>query len=386
MNKCRLLTPIILAVLASCSPKESAENTQAYSIELSYELDTIMVDAGDHFFYVQNNLGISDIDAKNNLLYNFNTDDFSMEVIDLEQRKLKAIIPYEKEGPNGIGGSFIFNVMHLDDGSTIFFDYLSLSHIDSTGQKIDSYKFNQGSFSGDSMAANEEIENYSLVSEDGKTFYGFYGEQSFEGKTAGIATINLEKNSLKLFPTNFLDFTYDFGISLEMDGNGVAQFPERNYLHSHDGKVLITSTAKNEIWIYDPKTDSLTSKIYESQITSNNKKGNFPSRASGNEEWTAAILEKRKEVTFGGLLYDPDENIFWRLSKEMDRMTASDSVIYKTVLTAFDEDLNQLGEVKLPNEYNSYLKPFMVEGQLWEFLNVEDEIAFVRLKPSYGKD
>lgn len=49
MNKIKLLTPIILAVLASCGTKESVENTEATSIDFSYDLDTVMVDAGDEF-------------------------------------------------------------------------------------------------------------------------------------------------------------------------------------------------------------------------------------------------------------------------------------------------------------------------------------------------
>lgn len=380
MNKFSIL--IVAILFAGCSSDKKSDKTTTSELDISYSIDTVLVDAGDHLFFVQYGLGLSNVDTKNNLLYNYNPDQFTIEVIDLDKLEFKEEENYEKEGPNGIGGGYTFRIQKLDDGSTYFYDYMGIHHISAAGEKIESYRFNQDSFSGDSLAGNEEIEIHSLVTQDGNSFYGFYGEQTYDGETHGLTVIDIGNQTIKLFPTDFLDFTYAFDISFEQNGNGLAKYPERNNVHIHKGLVLITSSAKNEIWTYDPKTDSLTSKTYESQLTSNTKKGQFPRMTGSNEEWSTASKEKGKEVNFGGLIFDPQTSIFWRFSKEMDRLTASDSVVYKTVLTAFDEDLNQLGEKQLPTDYASNLRPFLLDGQFWEFLNVDDEVAFIRLKPA----
>jgi hypothetical protein len=161
---------------------------------------------------------------------------------------------------------------------------------------------------------------------------------------------------------------------------------EQTRLNLINDQLLISTSAKNAIWKYDIQTDSLTEKAYESTLTSNIKKGNFPRQTSSREELNSAREEKSKEVTFGDVIYDKDRKIFWRFSKEMDRLAANDSIVYKTILTAFDEELNQLGEERILGNYITDLSPYLVDGQFWHFLNLEDEVAFVRLKPTITYD
>ena len=68
----------------------------------------------------------------------------------------------------------------------------------------------------------------------------------------------------------------------------------------------------------------------------------------------------------------------------MDRMIA-DSVITKDVVTFFDTDYTMLKEQKLENFTNSGTR-FFKDGMLYSFLNVDDELAFVRLKPNLEYD
>ncbi|WP_057936868.1 DUF4221 family protein [Algoriphagus resistens] len=72
MNKTLLLFLLLLAVSVSCASKESAENTAATnSIEFSYEVDTVMVDAGDEFIYVNRKLSSSGLSPDGKYLYSF---------------------------------------------------------------------------------------------------------------------------------------------------------------------------------------------------------------------------------------------------------------------------------------------------------------------------
>ncbi|MFC3416450.1 DUF4221 family protein [Algoriphagus hitonicola] len=372
------------ALLFSCAG-ESEKSSDSGNLEISYELDTVMVDAGDHFFFVQFGLSMSDVDKSRKLLYNFNNQEMVMEIIDLENLKLKEVRQYEKEGPNGIGGGFIMRVQVLPDESVVFYDFNGIHHVAQSGEKIATYQLGEIEWEGANLPEGEEIDVSSLDTKDGKTFYGFFGTQGFDSKNSGIAQFNVIEKSLKLLPSGFLQFTSAYDISFSMDGRGAAKFPEQNRIRVVNDKILIMTSAKNELWQWDLAQDSLVSHTYTSQLTSNSKKGNFPIQVNSNEEWSAAIKEKNKEVNFGMLVQAPDQDKFWRYHKEMDRMTAGDTIIYKNVLSAFDQELNQLGEAALPEKFKNADPVFYLDGRLWHFLNIDDEVAFVRVKPNISE-
>jgi hypothetical protein len=68
----------------------------------------------------------------------------------------------------------------------------------------------------------------------------------------------------------------------------------------------------------------------------------------------------------------------------MDRMKG-DTIVFKTVLTAFDPDFNQLHEELLPSDFILPRKYFARKGMIYLFLNIDDELAFVRLKPNFNR-
>ncbi|SDC72479.1 protein of unknown function [Algoriphagus faecimaris] len=384
MNNFKALIFLVIAGAIACSSPKNEKNGNS-DMEISYEIDTVMVDAGDHFFFVRFGLGMSDVDKSRKLLYNFNNQDMKMEIIDLESLSLKEVREYEKEGPNGIGGGFIMRVQVLPDESVLFYDFVGIHHVAKSGEKVTTYKLGEIEWEGDSLSEEEQIDVSSLATKDGKTFYGFYGAQGFDSKTEGIAQFNVVDKSLKLLPSDFLEFISAYDISLQMDGGGMAKSGERKSISITDEKVLIMTSAKNQLWQWDLELDSLVSYPYESQLTSNSKKGNYPVQAGSMEEFRAAITEKNKEVNFGMLVHAPDQDKFWRYHREMERMTAGDTIIYKNVLTAFDVELNQLGEKALPEKFKNTDPVFYLDGMLWQFLNIDDEVAFVRVKPTISE-
>lgn len=382
MNKNVLL--ILIIALAGCSSGESSKS-ETDDFQFSLQVDTVMVDAGEHLFFVQMGLGFSDIDAENKLLYNLNTINHSVEVIDLAQLNLKKVIQYQADGPDGMGGGFIMKINQTPDGQTILFDIMNIKRMDAEGHKLGEIKLEEEVWKGDELKPGETVNLSSLSTKDGKIFYGLFGISGPTTKTEGLVLLNTADQSRKLIRTDFLDFLNQYAIGMELNGRNM-KLPEQTRLNLIDEQLLITTSAKNAIWKYDIQADSLTEKTFESTITSNVKKGNFPMQTASMEEFRNAQKEKSKEVTFGEIIYDQDREIFWRFSKEMERLSANDSIVYKMVLTAFDKDLNQLGEKRLPEAYDNDLSPYLVDGQFWQFLNVEDEVAFVRLKPTFDNE
>src|SRR5690606_15334176 len=118
---------------------------------------------------------------------------------------------------------------------------------------------------------------------------------------------------------------------------------------------------------------------YSSKYTSQEAQGNYANRSDSAKEFAEITKEKSKEVNDGKLFFDDENDVYWRFSKEMDRMKG-DTVMYKTVLTAFDYMSNQLHEVLLPKDFTLPSKYFVREGMIYTFLNIADEAAVVRLK------
>ena len=92
-------------------------------------------------------------------------------------------------------------------------------------------------------------------------------------------------------------------------------------------------------------------------------------------------MEKVKEIHFLKFHYDDQNEKFWRFSTSLDRMIG-DSATYDIVLTIFDKDLAQLHEEKVEFSEKGSLT-FFKDGALYSYINLEDELGFVRIKPTY---
>ncbi|NHE58879.1 hypothetical protein [Cyclobacterium plantarum] len=51
----------------------------------------------------------------------------------------------------------------------------------------------------------------------------------------------------------------------------------------------------------------------------------------------------------------------------------------KVYLTAFDKDLNMLGEILVPQLRKKPARHFAKDGKIWIYEKMEDEMGFVRL-------
>ncbi len=71
--------------------------------------------------------------------------------------------------------------------------------------------------------------------------------------------------------------------------------------------------------------------------------------------------------------------MIWRISSDFDHMEG-EKMVRNYYFTFFDLELNQLGEFQL-EYWNMAGKPFIKDGNYYQFVNIEDEMAFIRLKP-----
>ena len=379
MKKLFYLT--VFASLLACGEK-NPDSEKASSIELTYEIDTVMVDAGEHFFFLNWGLGIADVSADRKLLYNLNPQTLVLEVVDLDGLALKETIQLEKEGPNGVGGGFVSRLQVLENGNLMLFDFNKIIEINPAGDLLKSYEFNANTLTGYEFGETDKVSYSGLFSPDGKIYVGEMVDDDFKAPSKGLALINIENMELKFVATDASSKLDEFRIMLEMDtegGTSSMSMGESVFIRFMEDQLVVSNSALNEAYIYNIVSDTLVYKTFEATLTGNERIKNFPNQVDSREALFEASKEKQKQVRFGPMIPQTEENLIWRFSTDMDRMIA-DSVVSKDVVTLFDTDFNMLEEQTLENFTNSSSQ-FFKDGMLYSYLNINDEMAFVRLKP-----
>lgn len=379
MNKYLYL--LIAITFASCSSEKNSQEENESAIDFTYSLDTVMVDAGDKFIYLNRNLNSSGETHDGKYLYNFDPVTIALQVIDLENLVLEKSIPLELEGPDGIGSESISKVFVTADGDIVLSDDFTISVMDKEGNKSFGFQYGNHDFEGLSLPEGKEIQSNGTVSKDGNTLLALYGEFKLDKLEDGLAIFDLENKRFHFKPMDIFKELEEHITVLMINDNGVSGTYIPIYLQLKGDSLIYSNSAKNEIYFLNLKTDSLTHKIYQSLYTSTAAQGKYPKRTESKEEYREIGKERSKEVNYGSLFFDDQNNVYWRFSKEMDTMKG-DKIVFKSVLTAFDTSFNQIHEELLPSDFNFPYKNFTRQGMIYTFLNINDELAFVRLKPT----
>jgi hypothetical protein len=376
----------ILFTLGCNNPNSTLENTAivpANGFELTYSIDTVMIDAGEDFVYLNSQLQISDISSDRKTLYNFNPVSYEIEVIDLDQEMLVKKIALEKEGPNSIPNSYFYRLQLAEEAQEFLLH--TTSHIyrtDLQGNLISSYSFMNDSKS-DFRYPDENIINLQgYDSEDGKYFYSYYTDTLPDRTRKGIVRFNFDQKRMDFSPQDFLQWANDFDIYYsEPESSRKGEYPEMSGITLFGDSVVFSISSVNKVWVYNFETDLIQEYSFESQLTDNEKEGNYPKRVKTLEEFREAAKLKGKEVHFFSLKYDSENNRYQRITKQFDGTYSDENPNFISVLTVFDKNLNPLLEQRLsdPGFFPNGMS-FIKDGTYYSYLNIDDEMAFVRLK------
>lgn len=379
----------ILFLLGCNEPKSTLENTAkvpANTFELTYSIDTVMIDAGEDFVYLNSQLQISDISLDKKFLYNFNPVSYEIEVIDLDQEMLVKKIALEKEGPNSIPNSYFYRLQLAEEAQEFLFH--TTSHIyrtDLEGKLISSYRFMNDSKSDFRFPEENIVNLQGYDSEDGSYFYSYYTDTLPDRTRKGIVRFNFDQKSMDFSPQDFLKWANEFDIYYrEPEGRyNKGEYPEMSGITLFGDSVVFSISSVNKVWVYNFETDLTQEYSFESQLTQNEKEGNYPKRVKTLEEFREAAKLKGKEVHFFSVKYDSENNRYLRITKQFDGTYSDEDPNFISVLTVFDESLNPLHEQRLSDPgFFPYGMSFIKDGTYYSYLNIDDEMAFVRLKPT----
>ena len=382
----------LLLMLASCEEKPvEIQLAQAnVSPQFNYVLDTVFIDAGKEQIYLEMDLSMSDFSGREGMLYNLTPETGRVELINMETLKLDSVINYKINGPNSVRQYFPFGLKKTLFGNTFFKEYKVIHKVNSEGKKLDSYELNNRELSGDRLPFDTEIDGLGEIATDGSYLASFYGNFKIGGNVLGIAKINFKDRSLKLVPIDFWEELKNYTITVDYDIGKRNSSPELKFLLLNGPDIILSTSASNELWYYDSESGTVVNKKYHSQITADKKSGRYRQDITDQRLFMYWVKRKNDEVTFGPLLKDQKAQRFYRYSRELDKKDPQKPK-YVYVLTVFDETLEQIYEQKLHNSIpiiGKYFeeKTFVHNGSIYSYLKKENQLAFIRLKPSFENE
>lgn len=371
----RIIPILFLFAFASCGKKSNSENSESENIleNLTYSVDTLVIDSGQEIMAIAAGFftPFAPTQDKSQLLV-FESSSSTLDLVDLEENKLIRKIPYEKEGPNGVG-TYVQTLQSLSDSNFFLHSNEKIGIYDYAGQQVKNLKITPSGIDHSISENYYSLYQNTKITLDQKFLTSFPGEMMNEKKEMMI--MNIDKEEAKLIGLPEMDISSKFRAVYMESGGGM--YVEPYQVTEHGGKLYITCGTISSVYEYDPQTDSLRFIPVNHTITPNSKSGEIINTPNSGDEWWSEYRKIVGQITYQNLIWDESRGIFLRLGRKIalgeTRQDPSSSELF---LYANDSNLKVLGETKLEGLDESPRIYFFKEGKLYSYVNVEDELGF----------
>lgn len=372
----KFLVIYLCSCLIGCGEKEKFGNQGITNLEFS--LDTVMIDPGNELLYLNAGLRMASLEAERDYLYNFNLSDHTIEKINLNSRKLEDKLAFEKEGPDGVG-DMVYRMDLISDELVAFLGYVKVGIFDLKGRKVAEFPIAEIDFDGDRLIKGERFEFLNTYMFDPQKMVGLI--RNAREKSFSLGVLDSGFRHLKKTPIP-LDALENFRFVLSSPSRVQMSFPSAN-ISKHKGNYVITNEVNNTILLYDADLDTLKKINYQPMLTEDRKKGKYNQVTETEEEFKIETQSVQQEISFMAPVWDEKNNRFYRFSHKAVNIAspAIKEEVYKSsvYLTVFDADFNVIAESLVEDLTKPPGFHFVKDGMLWLFVNLEDELGFVRL-------
>jgi hypothetical protein len=168
------------------------------------------------------------------------------------------------------------------------------------------------------------------------------------------------------------------------DGENSAYYEAESYLEVVESGVLFGAEIGREFYHYDPEADTIRIISHASRFLE------AENGARGQDFQSVGEFSKFYQLYAEGPhyflpIYDSKNKRYWRLfysnyfdggEKKGPFPRPAGTEVY---LALYDDQFNLIQEAKLPFLSQTPLRHFIKDGMLWLFVNLEDEMGFIRL-------
>ncbi|SFT76418.1 protein of unknown function [Algoriphagus locisalis] len=375
----KLLTISLLALLAACGGKESDSTEQKNILEnLTYTVDTVVVDAGEDFINLGFGLGSFDLTSDKSQLLFFQSKPLMLVTADLDELKILSKAEFETEGPNSVG-AYTRGLKVGPSGEIFIKGYNGQGIFTPDGAMTENLRFFPEGLDPD--YANDFIKVY------GGGIYDF-GSNKFYTQPYGeieklneLWVIDPVSKSFKSYPIPKMKSVRDSEITLTQksdQGTTMNYFGPSAYMDMENGQLLISAGTMSGVYTLDLEADSVKF-IDITHQTVPNEWNITVMNESSNE---AGFMEDRRKIAeqlnFMDFKWDETRQMYLRFGKKtFFGENRADPPTYELYLFAYDKDFNVLGETKLESIKTIPISYFFKDGKLYSYVNVDDELGFV---------
>ncbi|WP_268033402.1 DUF4221 family protein [Algoriphagus sp. PAP.12] len=373
MKKITIL--FLLSALFSCGENEDHSSSNIFE-NLTFSVDTVLVDAGEDFFNLNYGIGSSDVNEDKSELMFFENSPHKLVRVDLDQLKLKSKTEFEEEGPNGIGP--YLTGFELGPNQLFIQSYTTMALFDMQGKLIKDLKIVPEGIDPD-LAGD-------YVALFGNAIYDFqvnkiFTQPSFEKSGEyGLYVTDPNAKTTVSYPIPKMKIVDDLSGTFQTKSGEYTNFyyySTPKYTTSLPGKLIISCAPMSGIYLFDKETNQMEFKDIQHQSVPNVMQVDIDNNPTSED----AVKENRRklgeQLNYQSILWDESRDMFWRFGKKtFQGAEKGDPNTYEFYLFAYDQDFNVLGETKLKDLENEPRNYFFKDGKLWSYVNVEDELGF----------
>lgn len=373
-----LLFAISILFLFSCGGESEEKLAEDFS-NITFSLDTVMVDSGEDFINLGGGLWVSAISKDHKYLYNWNQESYELDKVNLDQLVLEEKIKFEKEGPNGVG-DYISWISLLGTDQVLIASFENMGLLNFQGEKLKTFKLNGEKFEGDTLQEFESFTRQAIISDNGNTIYGILG--NWTGENSYLAKVDYKNKTLKKHELPGFEKLVDYSVKFNSNGMIMVSPPDQG-ITEVEGKLIISNSVFNTLIVYDIAKDSLYQVNYENKLTKSGKTGQYVTEVDSEKDFYRATSEIGQEINFRNPIWDSKNQRYYRFSYEtlpkaniQDEEEKEKSNVYLTIL---DKNFKVLGETLVKELQSSPTIHFVKDGKIWMYENVDDELGFVRM-------
>lgn len=365
----------------SCSSKDNSKSS-LLGKPIEVTLDTVLVDSGDEFLYLQDNLWMSSVSPDQDYFFNFNRKELKAEKINLNTLQLEKTIQFEKDGPEKLG-QYVSSFSALSNGNLLFWTYQFSKEYNQEGKIADDWDL--AGIASDYLQGNEYYP-MTLFEVEQNAHRVIALMINWEDNTYFLLDMDRTDQSFEVIELPDLNKASEYKVDIIYDGNVAGSYGIGAHTGKGDGVILINTHTFNELMVYDLNADSLFLKKWDSPLIGSQRSYHPPKEADGaTGELREIVKSSEEDITYNQFLWDPDHQRYFRFSEkkkfgeELNEFGEYVVTGAEVFLSVFDSDFNLVQESLIPELTQSPAKHFVKDGQIWIYENVEDELGFVRV-------
>ena len=368
-------------------------NQHASEIEkvegLGISIDTVMIDTGEDFINLRSGIYRSGLSKDKKYLFNSGGTSSYLERINLETLTFEEKMIFDDDGPNAFG-DYVYGVSSDVNNNLILTSWDGTSIFNLEKQKLKKFLLDGKNYKGDNLENREQFTSKIIPSQDYTTVYGLV--QNHENGEVFFAIVDEDTQSLRKFKLEGFERANDFIVTHRV-GAGATVSPQNTEIVMLGNKLVITNPVFSRIAVYDLDKENLSYYDCQPSLTASEKVGEYKEEVNSREEFQIQKIKIGEEVTFLPLMKDSENTNYVRLSiigkpkiNEKGIPEMNDHQVFVSILNGsfevvreaeLTDGVGKLFSTPIPQ------KPFLKDGRIWLYLNIEDELAFVRLGLEY---